>query len=81
MASAFALRIVGMYATGEDRTNHLRIASFQVLSFVSPFIWLVFFVNALSCELICNFRMSECPLQTFSYAHHQFLALRARDRV
>ncbi|KAF8915320.1 hypothetical protein CPB85DRAFT_1293894 [Mucidula mucida] len=41
MASAFALRIVGMYATGEDRTNHLRIASFQVLSFVSPFIWLL----------------------------------------
>ncbi|KAF9054955.1 calcium activated cation channel [Hymenopellis radicata] len=40
MASAFALRIAGMYATDEDSTNHLRIASFQVLSFVSPFIWM-----------------------------------------
>ena len=39
MASAFALRVAGMYVDDEGKTTDLRIASFQVLSFVSPFIW------------------------------------------
>ncbi|KIY69733.1 hypothetical protein CYLTODRAFT_420417 [Cylindrobasidium torrendii FP15055 ss-10] len=40
MATAFALRVAGMYVQDEQKTVDLRIASFQVLSFVSPFIWM-----------------------------------------
>ncbi|OAX44017.1 hypothetical protein K503DRAFT_846787 [Rhizopogon vinicolor AM-OR11-026] len=38
LLAAFVLRIVGYYATG-DQSSNLRFRSFQVLSFVAPFIW------------------------------------------
>ncbi|KAG2155006.1 uncharacterized protein EDB93DRAFT_1080810 [Suillus bovinus] len=39
MLAAFLLRIAGLCTTG-DHSNTLRLRSFQVLSFVAPFIWL-----------------------------------------
>lgn len=41
LTAAFILRVWGIYATG-DRMASLRLMSFQVLSFVSPFIWYVY---------------------------------------
>ncbi|KAG1815632.1 uncharacterized protein BJ212DRAFT_230992 [Suillus subaureus] len=39
LLAAFLLRIAGLYATG-DHSSTLRLRSFQVLSFVAPFIWI-----------------------------------------
>ncbi|KAG2156276.1 hypothetical protein DEU56DRAFT_766342 [Suillus clintonianus] len=39
LLAACLLRIAGIYATG-DHSNTLRLRSFQVLSFVAPFIWI-----------------------------------------
>jgi hypothetical protein len=39
LLAAFLLRIAGVCATG-DQSNTLRLRSFQVLSFVAPFIWI-----------------------------------------
>lgn len=39
LLAACLLRITGLYATG-DHSNTLRLRSFQVLSFVAPFIWI-----------------------------------------
>ncbi|KAG1761379.1 hypothetical protein EDD22DRAFT_897285 [Suillus occidentalis] len=39
LLAACLLRIAGLYATG-DHSNTLRLRSFQVLSFVAPFIWI-----------------------------------------
>lgn len=38
--AAFILRVVAMRVTDDEQQIGLRIASFQVLSFVSPFIWM-----------------------------------------
>ncbi|KAK0468489.1 uncharacterized protein EV420DRAFT_1504738 [Desarmillaria tabescens] len=38
--AAFILRVVAMRVTSDEEQIRLRIASFQVLSFVSPFIWM-----------------------------------------
>ncbi len=38
--AAFILRVVAMRVTSDEEQIGLRIASFQVLSFVSPFIWM-----------------------------------------
>ncbi|PBL02691.1 hypothetical protein ARMGADRAFT_1006022 [Armillaria gallica] len=38
--TAFILRVVAMRVTSDEEQIGLRIASFQVLSFVSPFIWM-----------------------------------------
>ncbi|KAG7447443.1 uncharacterized protein BT62DRAFT_930453 [Guyanagaster necrorhizus] len=38
--AAFILRVVAMRVTGAEQQINLRTASFQVLSFVSPFIWM-----------------------------------------
>ncbi|KAK0206687.1 hypothetical protein DFS33DRAFT_1316372 [Desarmillaria ectypa] len=38
--TAFILRVVAMRVTSDEEQIKLRIASFQVLSFVSPFIWM-----------------------------------------
>ncbi|KAG6817856.1 hypothetical protein H0H87_001688 [Tephrocybe sp. NHM501043] len=38
LVSAFALRVLGFYSVGDD-VGLMRLRSFQVLSFVSPFIW------------------------------------------
>ncbi|KAI0254847.1 hypothetical protein BJV78DRAFT_881185 [Lactifluus subvellereus] len=42
LLAAFFLRVSGMVSS-EDRRDHLRLQSFQVLSFVSPFIWMKLF--------------------------------------
>jgi hypothetical protein len=37
---AFVLRIWGLYAPDDDRSSALKLESFQVLSCVSPLIWM-----------------------------------------
>ncbi|KAL0580084.1 Calcium channel yvc1 [Marasmius crinis-equi] len=39
LIAAFSIRMAGLTSTG-DRSTNLRVVSFQVLSFVSPFIWM-----------------------------------------
>ncbi|KAJ3572869.1 hypothetical protein NP233_g2814 [Leucocoprinus birnbaumii] len=40
LVAAFALRVAGISAANDDAGAHWRLSSFQVLSFVAPFIWM-----------------------------------------
>jgi hypothetical protein len=40
MISAFILRVWGLYAADDDHSSALKLRSFQVLSCVSPLIWM-----------------------------------------
>jgi hypothetical protein len=45
LLSAFILRMGGLSATGSQAAA-MRLKSFQVLSFVAPFIWYVYFMSS-----------------------------------
>jgi hypothetical protein len=52
LLAAFVLRVVGMTRGVGHGSETLRLRSFQVLSFVAPFIWLV-----LDSSLLCQLRI------------------------
>lgn len=45
LISAFIFRIMGLYATDDDHSSALKLRSFQVLSCVSPLIWMSMSLN------------------------------------
>lgn len=64
LTSAFVLRLLGLSASG-DQAAAGRLKSFQVLSFVAPFIWYVYLSLVFACHsqtLDREFRMSELLL-------------------